>query len=287
MQDSRSARFTSPRSERVGAEGRSVRRRGSGWRGNALLLLALVASACQININGVPLAQGRDLPDHERADAEPAHDAEVTPSDGAVEGEGAPDAEQLSDGGDGSDAARALRHPSCQQASTATDLTSLLVDTDARGRPSFDWWRDLSCEEVAGHETCTLDLNGRSARCEGCLRSADDADVGLCVKEPSPLFCDDTPNHGVIALASKACLFCGDNRLHRYACCHQIEGFDCRSWPFPGNSGPQGLCARHADCEPGLMCKTGALGRFATCMCPETEQHEFTECPLWTQSDPF
>jgi hypothetical protein len=273
------AHFTSARLER--AWNRALRPQCS-----VLFLLPLIA-ACQININGVPLVVDRDRPDDSHDGAvKHDQDAEVTPSDADVEHDAASDASALTDSGpDGDAASLPPQHASCTMPNTASDLEALVVPTDARGRPSFDWWRDISCEEVTVWETCTPDLNGRSRDCEQCIRGDELAETGLCLGDYRPAFCESINNQTVGELSEKGCLFCADNRMRRHACCNQIAGFDCRSWPYPSNSELGGLCARHADCEPGLVCKTIADWPFGSCTCPEVNLAQYTECSYWTLAD--
>ena len=56
---------------------------------------------------------------------------------------------------------------------------------------------------------------------------------------------------------------------HAAACCNEIPGVDCREWPYPGDGSPGMVCARHEDCEPGLVCGPPSGSGYGICMCPE------------------
>jgi hypothetical protein len=74
-----------------------------------------------------------------------------------------------------------------------------------------------------------------------------------------------------IAVAhGSGCISCVPAAVKEQACCLGLA-VDCRAWPFHGSSRSGELCARHSDCEPGLVCKelTGE-SRFALCACPES-----------------
>jgi hypothetical protein len=251
---------------------------------SALLWLPFCA-ACQININGVPLVLDGNESDDDRLDGAVApDDEELTPSDADVEH---PDG-STTDGGEDA-ATRPVpglpHHATCKWPNVETDRETVLVPTDARGRPSFDWWRDITCEETSDYETCTPDLNGRSRECDQCIRGDSSAASGLCIGPYGPDFCIEGTHSIAVELNPRGCLVCADPRLRQHACCNQIAGFDCRSWPYPGNSTVGGLCARHADCEAGLMCKTQVGWRFGTCTCPELTGPAYSECSPWTPTE--
>jgi hypothetical protein len=57
---------------------------------------------------------------------------------------------------------------------------------------------------------------------------------------------------------------------HAAACCNEIPGVDCREWPYPADGAPGMVCARHEDCEPGLVCGPPTGSGYGICQCPET-----------------
>lgn len=212
-------------------------------------------------------------------------DAEVTPSDDRVEPrDGAPDSSQTTDDSgqaepDGGAREVPILHPACDwPAVRSIDSTKVLVKTDARGRPGFDWWRDLTCQQASHLETCTQDVSGRSATCLACVLGTPDSGVGLCSSDAIPVLCDFEPNHAVAGMPGQGCVLCGDLRLRKRACCEQLAGFDCRAWPYPANTGPGQPCARHGDCEPGLMCRIVYDRTYGICSCPETVSAPVVPC---------
>lgn len=115
--------------------------------------------------------------------------------------------------------------------------------TDA-GRPKFDLWRDISCSDVS------------SCQAEDCSIYPD-ADV----------WCDGEGE--AYSYRDGACWICAPIAAHAKACCMGEPGVDCRAWPYPGDGAPNTPCARHADCEPGLVCGSHGGSGYGLCMCPE------------------
>jgi hypothetical protein len=132
------------------------------------------------------------------------------------------------------------------------------------GRPEFDLFLELECAALEHHETCDAAVErGGALECEHCLGNHDSERAAGAV-------CVPRARRGCIAVAHGAgCISCVAPEAKAQACCLGLE-IDCRPWPFEQSSGPGELCARHDDCEAGLLCKTLAEERrFGVCSCPE------------------
>ncbi len=135
------------------------------------------------------------------------------------------------------------------------------VHKDASGRPAFDLWRDVDCgAEPLFPAPCTS-----GADCDGgaCLTSGGS---GVCTYVDADTSCDGEGE--VVGFRDGACWMCSPPEVHAAACCAGIDGFDCRAWPFPGDGAPGQVCARHEDCEPGLVCGASAGSGYGICQCP-------------------
>ena len=137
------------------------------------------------------------------------------------------------------------------------------VDFDAHGRPLFDLWRDLPC---GGLDLC----GASSSTCGICIFGTPDASHGVC---SGPWADDDTgcdELRPAMTFMDRRCWACFGPDSHARACCAKLAGFDCRAWPFPADGVAGTVCARHEDCESGLVCGPG--GPWATgygiCQCP-------------------
>lgn len=162
------------------------------------------------------------------------------------------------------------QHWSCELPAPAPMPALPQVNMDEGGRPSFDRWRDVDCsapsEFPAGCDSGGDCLHG------GCLVSADS---GACTYSDVDIWCEGGDGE-VVGYRDGTCWMCSPVETHAAACCAGQEGFDCRAWPFPGDSGPGEVCARHEDCEPGLVCGASAGVGYGLCQCPGTDPATLT-----------
>lgn len=144
-----------------------------------------------------------------------------------------------------------VRHDLCGNGMPIPPPPVPLVRSDPSGRPNFDLWRDLPCEEDT--PLCTP-----GDGCPSCLRGQEAAPSGVCAKYGDiDASCDGEGE--VLSHFDQKCWICAPIVTHARACCAGLPGFDCRVWPYPGDGKPGMVCARHEDCEPGLVCGAGYL----------------------------
>ncbi|MCY1056556.1 hypothetical protein [Nannocystis sp. SCPEA4] len=124
--------------------------------------------------------------------------------------------------------------------------------------PKFDDWTDLACESLADL-TC-------DAQCGRCLRGVEDG-PGVCSFSDADIWCDGD-GEAVGYGGEDACYICSPPEVRAFACCNFPEGFDCRVWPYPSDGPPGSICARHEDCEPGLVCGPHRGTGYGVCQCP-------------------
>jgi hypothetical protein len=227
---------------------------------------AAALDGCQVDVSGIPLTPiGSDQSgrrDGGNAEPREGHEAGVARSDSGVE---------HPDGGrPGGEDSKPITHASCIVAPPSA-APAPAVKRDATGRPTFDWWRDLDCGAIPALETCREDLDTWS--CQQCLYASEAteagaADAGLCVYDWNLSDCLQL-YHAVANVRQGSCLLCETPEWKAQACCSGALGIDCRAWPYPADSRPGEPCARHADCEPGLLCKVSAGMDFGVCTCPE------------------
>jgi len=138
------------------------------------------------------------------------------------------------------------------------------INIDPTGAPRFDDWRDYPCdsEEVAGL-ACIDDADCEPLTCYR-LNSAGE---GVCTYADADIWCDGEGE--AISYRDGACWACMPPLAHAAACCAGIAGVDCRAWPYPANGSPGMICARHEDCESGLLCGPHRGSGFGICQCPE------------------
>jgi hypothetical protein len=148
------------------------------------------------------------------------------------------------------------------------------VMRDEEGRPLFDGWRQFACEEVSDLSPTLCNDEGACPFVGRCLRSEPDSG-GVCVGRDGP---GDVP----VTMSDRQCVTAITAREKAALCCAYPRSVDCRPWPFDGSSGAGELCAVHADCKTGFVCKVGAFlvageaepgeqGSFGRCVCPELE----------------
>lgn len=210
-----------------------------------LLASALSSAACQLQFGDLPIS-------------------DVTPPrDGG-------DRDALPDVGSPGEAGQQVMHPACNLPFPRSAPAEPDLPVDPTGRPAFDWWRDVDCEQLSETPACSSsDANQDCAACLGepprpaCATSSDS---DLCFG----------PSNAVAAFESQ-CTACLTVESKARACCGGGSGVDCRPWPFEGTSAVRGLCARHTDCEPGLLCSSEPSWTFGVCTCPE-RLPELLEC---------
>jgi hypothetical protein len=207
-----------------------LRLRASNGLSRMLPLLAATCTACHVDIDAIPVGPA-PIP----ADAGALARAEA--------------------------GAAAPTHAACTEPAPETPPDAPAVASTAAGRPEFDLYRDLDCDELAQIARCDQpDLSDPYA-CSHCLGASDAPAQAVCVPRARrgcvPVF------HG------PGCISCVAPEVKARACCLGLD-LDCRAWPFDASSGPGQPCARGSDCEPGLLCAAVAgETRFGLCSCPE------------------
>jgi len=138
------------------------------------------------------------------------------------------------------------------------------VPMTADGRPLFDTWRDMDCEEA---EAQTSLCSGAGTQPGACILG-DSGGQGVATFGDVDTRCDG--EGPVIGHHHGQCWVCSPVEVHARACCEMLAGFDCRAWPYPADGKPGMVCARHGDCEPGLLCGAGGdyAGGYGICQCP-------------------
>lgn len=171
---------------------------------------------------------------------------------------------------DPTDAPSEVQHPACALPFPATAPPLPPINWDADDRPRFDEWRDLGCEGLdAG--TCEAPDN---AFCGKCLKGVEDG-TGVCVLGDSDIWCDGGSAEGeALGFGGGDCWQCAPLSAHAFACCNFPEGYDCRAWPYPSDGPPNSICARHEDCEPGLVCGPHRGSGYGICQCPGSDSDE-------------
>src|SRR5262249_51456106 len=92
---------------------------------------------------------------------------------------------------------------------------------------------------------------------------------------------------GALGYGKAECVVCTSYAEKARACCRHEQGVDCRAWPFPHDSAVHQLCARHEDCQLGLLCKGDAKhASYGLCLCPETLIQQVTEGDACQQALP-
>jgi len=159
----------------------------------------------------------------------------------------------------------------CERALPETLPEVPTIRENATGRPLFDLWRDVSCDDATEAELCSeaSGIGGASSGCGGlCFRGEPSAEDGVCSYGDIDVSCDGEGE--VIGYNDGQCWMCSPPRVHARACCEGFAGFDCRAWPFPADGKPGMVCARHDDCEAGLVCGPGGTyaSGYGICQCP-------------------
>jgi len=157
------------------------------------------------------------------------------------------------------------------------------VNKDAGNRPLFDYWRDYDCEDVGDLYCTSGDYDCQAVSdFDECFAVDFDGEEGVCAYMDGDSMCDGEGE--AMGWQDGACYGCVPVESHAAACCAGIDGVDCRSWPFPGDGKPGMICARHEDCEEGLLCGPPAGGGYGICQCPElygTRPDTGPDCWRW------
>ena len=163
-------------------------------------------------------------------------------------------------------------HASCAAALPEVLPAPPPVPLDASGRPLFDLYRNVSCDDAAQQPLCDENTLCPSEFGASCVQSSA-SDPGICA------YHDDNTGRIPFTLDEGRCVTWGVLAVHQRACCAHIPGVDCRAWPYgqaqSRTSKIGELCARHGDCEPGLLCK--AFYEVGLCSCPDSDE-EPDEC---------
>ncbi|PCC72397.1 hypothetical protein NAEX_05477 [Nannocystis exedens] len=142
----------------------------------------------------------------------------------------------------------------------APPLPPINIGPDAR--PRFDDWTDLDCESL----TAVACGRPQDPPCSGiCLRGTAGG-PGVCTFPDIDIWCGGEGE--AIGYGEGTCWACSPSEARALACCEFPDGFDCRDWPYPSDGPPGSICARHEDCEPGLVCGAHRGEGYGICQCP-------------------
>ena len=166
----------------------------------------------------------------------------------------------------GATTAAPLLHPSCEAPFPEPAPMLPPVNQGPDAHPHFDDWTKIACADVPADKTCGAPGD---PPCNGlCVRGVPDGS-GVCTFGDADIWCDGEGE--ALSYAEGACWVCSPLELHALACCAQLPGFDCRTWPFPADGPPGSVCARHEDCEPGLVCGAHRGAGYGICQCAGLE----------------
>lgn len=156
-----------------------------------------------------------------------------------------------------------IQHAACSLATPDVLPPLPAVNVMANGRPKLDLWRDLGCESS---EVNAIELCGDNDGCSGQKLCIDSDGQGVCTYADVDIWCDGEGE--VMGYGNGDCWTCLHVEAHAKACCEGLAGFDCRAWPFPADGKPGMVCARHEDCEAGLLCGASRGSGYGICQCP-------------------
>jgi hypothetical protein len=115
-----------------------------------------------------------------------------------------------------------------------------------------------------------------------CIRGREGEDDGVCTSFDVDSWCDGEGQ--AIGYGELGCWICGPLEARARACCDGLPGFDCRGWPYPSDGPPGAICARHLDCQPGLLCAAPANGSgYGICACPGVAPSQDPRCASLTE----
>lgn len=161
------------------------------------------------------------------------------------------------------------RHPQCKEPLPA-ELPSLPPINLTNGFPAFKEWQSISCDTAKKQASLCPEWTGSNTspgECGSCLHGAPDDD-GVCTYGDVDVWCD---GEGEVIGLAPGCWICSPPEVHARACCEGLD-VDCREWPFLSDSARGMICARHEDCELGLVCGAPGTGSgYGICKCPEDD----------------
>jgi hypothetical protein len=210
-------------------------------------------------------------------ESRPAHDGGTPHPDAGHESVGDAEPEAHDDGGARAvapDAGGPIRHRSCIATLPEQLPEEPSVSVSATGRPWFDTYRDIACDDLTDYPTCESDTD-----CPGstCVHRA--GQPGVCHstwRQTSPL---------MLSFDDGRCITTVPFEAQARACCARLEGFECRMWPYHQDGLPGQACSRHGDCQPGLVCQQASslsetpVYGLGVCRCPEVSRDVgLTEC---------
>lgn len=179
----------------------------------------------------------------------------------------------------GETTAAPVMHPQCQTAFPEPAPALPPINFNVDGTPKFDDWTDISCDEVPLDKICggpdELPCNGQ------CLRGQPGG-LGVCTFADIDIWCDGEGE--AVGYMEGECWACSPADRRALACCEFPEGYDCRAWPYPADGPVGSVCARHEDCEVGLICGPHKGAGYGICMCPEVAELSVappSECFSW------
>ena len=145
-----------------------------------------------------------------------------------------------------------------------------VVPVDGADRPLFASWENI--DPVAAGDFYCNEQNGIA--CGPAAGNTDTCHVinfetgdGYCTFVDVDIFCDGEGQ--VISWDDGRCWLCGPVASRAALCAQDVDGVDCRTWPYPSNGTAGEPCALHEDCGTGLVCGQSAGSGYGTCMCPE------------------
>jgi hypothetical protein len=172
------------------------------------------------------------------------------------------------------ESATSVRHAQCEEPFPDAPPSLPRLRLSADGTPAFDAWRSISCEQAAASASlCAQWSSDSEVECGTCLHGATSTD-GTCAYGDIDVWCD---GEGEAIGLAPGCFICAPPEAHAHACCERLD-VDCRAWPYPSDGERGTLCARHDDCEPGLICSAPSFGDtgYGVCRCPDEPPFEWS-----------
>jgi len=216
----------------------------------SLTLLALLASMLPFSLGGCTNAEVKSGVPDEGSDAGTATKPGSQNEDGEDVDAAVP-----------SETENSVRHASCRNPQP-NPLPSVAELDPSAIKNDVNAWASLSCELANAQLAC-----GPAESCDDrtpiCLRADEKRSHGICgVGRPSSDKESKAPTT-LLSYREGACIVTAQIQEKAAACCQGLDGFDCRTYPFGTRSKPGQRCARHIDCEQGLVCEAPGF-----CACP-------------------
>jgi len=234
------------------------------WRAIGGLFLG----ACTLDLSSVPEPRPVVTPTRD-AGEDSRQDTGTAPAS-LDAGSTAPDATMIDD------AAQRAKHVACSKRVPEVLPTAPPVLADAAGRPLFDYFHELDCDDeaVQSYPTCASYDGSGPFLCDACVGSPE-LEARFCQSDAIP-----GPTCAPLLTGEGACLSCVPLEAKRRACCEGIDEL-CTRWPYKGTSMLGGPCAIHDDCEPGLVCLASQSDQpvgFGRCSCPDAYEPPPAHC---------